>query len=233
MKITDEMLKEALDVVARREYENRPRNEKHIFSKRFERRMHRAVKRIRRGTPYRGGARELPRLYPVHSKKRIVLIAAIITMLIGTTAIAQPFLYRLFYREIRLYEDHVVFTPLVEEELEDQGEFVKCRLTRIPQGYEPEFQEYSEVFHNWRLGYVNEEGKVFHVRQSFLGESSANITANGMPVEEITVGDWRGYFVPDDRCSSVIFSDGRYMFLVNGWFSKEELIYFAEGIELE
>ncbi|MEG0962960.1 MAG: hypothetical protein RSF88_08895, partial [Lachnospiraceae bacterium] len=101
MKIKDDMLQQAFHSIAKKEYENKKNVKKHYFSLNFYLKMRKIGKKQRKTIT-------VPRLYPVSSKRRLAVAAALITMLVGTTIVgAQPTIQWMYHQCIELHEEFV------------------------------------------------------------------------------------------------------------------------------
>ena len=62
------------------------------------------------------------------------------------------------------------------------------------------------------------------------------ISSNGNEQQEVMIKNVKGYFIPDDTLEeergNLVWEDGKYLYMIAGDLTKEELIRMAENIEL-
>lgn len=65
--------------------------------------------------------------------------------------------------------------------------------------------------------------------------SNFGISSNGSEQQEVMIEDVKGYFIPDDALNeergNLVWEDGKYLYLIAGGLTKEELIRMAETIK--
>ena len=237
----DLLLKEAFEEMVTQEYENRPLEfPEHRFSLKFRLKMRRLMKQIDVGEQETEEKTSLLELYrPIRSKRKLVVLIALMLLLLGGTVVAAKTLITWLYQiTLEQQEDHVKVNrqeAAVSENVTEvtEGSFRKYQLTKIPEGYHLVEEKFSEVFNDYKVVYINEQKETLLFRQNGQKETTVgNITSYKEDMEEINVNNFEGYFVKDYDTASLILSDGEYLIEIFGNFTKEELITLAEGLEI-
>lgn len=61
------------------------------------------------------------------------------------------------------------------------------------------------------------------------------ISSNGDEQQEVIIENFKGYFIPDDvleeEKGNLVWEDGKYLYMMVGDLTKEELIRMAETIK--
>ena len=63
-------------------------------------------------------------------------------------------------------------------------------------------------------------------------DMAENLTSNMENIEDVKVNGLTGYYAKDNGVSSLILSNGVYKLVLDGNFSKEELLEIAQNLEL-
>lgn len=235
----DRLLRQAFDQIAKEDYENRPVEiPEHKFSLRFRWKMHKLFWMSgagkKEGVGNTGGS-PMELFRPVHSKRKMAVIALLILMLVGgTTVAAEPFIRWLQNFYVEQNEDHVVVqNNEVDESVEHTKEnFRRYRLTEVPEGYSLESEKFDEGFQRYFFTYVNGEKTLF-LKQTWQEDKSAeNLTSDTENLKDVKVNGFTGYYAEDNGVGSLVLSNGVYKLVLCGEFSKEELIEFANKLEL-
>lgn len=234
----DKLLERAFDQLAKEEYEKRPMEfPEHRFSLMFRWKMIRLFQRAGIGRKeYKEGDSLMTLFRPIHSKRRIIAIALLILIFLGgTAAAAEPFIRWLQDFYVEQNEDHVVIqNDTVDGTLEHTKEnFRIYRLTEIPEGYSFNYEKFDEDFQRYMIRYHNKEDNILSIKQSWQEDELAeNLTSDSENIEDVKVSGFTGYYAQDDGISSLILSNGVYRLVLDGMFSKEELVELAENLEL-
>ncbi len=240
MNDMDKLLNQALEEMVKEDYANRPQNlPEHQFSAKFRRKIKRAIRMLESpgGNELDKSCNSLLELYrPIHSKRRWIAIALLILMLVGGSVLAaEPIIQWLNGFQIEQKEDHV---RIQNEEVqadaeEDKGEFRKYRLKEVPEGFTLKSEKYEEEFQKYYVTYSNSEEEVLFLKQIWQESGDPEIlTSDVEPLEDVNMNGFTGYYVEDRGIGSLIISNGIYELVLNGTFSKEELIKLAEKLEL-
>ena len=231
----ERLLKQAFEEIVKEEYQERPKEiPEHKFSLKFRWKMYwvfRAVKKREENCKSNDSILDLYR--PVASKHRLTVIALLLTLLIGGSAIAaEPMIQWLRNYYLRQYEDHINVQKKEESENYQEAEFQKYYLMELPEGYSVEYEEYNEEFQKNRILYNNKADDVLLLRQAWKEKDDlGNITSNREAMEPVEVEGFTGYYTLDKEQGMLILSDDIYIIVLSGCFSKETLIEFAGHLE--
>ncbi len=236
----DKLLRQAFDEIAKEEYENRPEViPEHKFSLKFRWKMHRILRKMKTGKETRedGKGHSLMGLYrSVHSRKRRMVILLLVIMVLGGTAFAtEPVIRWLCNYYVDQYDDHVKIQRDNTEESEDKerGTFRKYYLTEVPEGYSLKTEDFDEEVERYAITYINDKEEVLLFKQTWQEDGrSENLTSNKEDLKDVEVNGFTGYYVEDQEIGTLILSNGIYRLVLNGNFSKEELIEIASKVEL-
>lgn len=218
------MLQQAFHSIAKKEYENKKNVKKHYFSLNFYLKMRKIGKKQRKTIT-------VPRLYPVSSKRRLAVAAALITMLVGTTIVgAQPTIQWMYHQCIELHEEFVSMKKEGEQKVENTI-FQRYEPTYLPKGYQLETKEYDETFQEYTMEFFD-HNKTLYITQSFLNKKNEQITSDGESLQEVAFGKFLGYFIPDKEYNSIIISNETYLIVISGNLSKGELVKIGQGLKI-
>lgn len=231
----DKLLRQAFDEIAKEEYENRPEViPEHKFSLKFRWKMHRILRKMKTGKETRedGKGHSLMGLYrSVHSRKRRMVILLLVIMVLGGTAFAtEPVIRWLcnYYVHVKIQRDNTE-----ESEDKERGTFRKYYLTEVPEGYSLKTEDFDEEVERYAITYINDKEEVLLFKQTWQEDGrSENLTSNKEDLKDVEVNGFTGYYVEDQEIGTLILSNGIYRLVLNGNFSKEELIEIASKVEL-
>ena len=159
----------------------------------------------------------------------------ILIFLGGTAAAAEPFIRWLQDFYVEQNEDHVVIqNDEVDGTLEHTKEnFRIYRLTEVPEGYTFWLEEFDEKFQRYKVSYHNAEDDILSLKQTWQEDDMAeNLTSDTNNIEDVKVSGLTGYYTEDNGIGSLILSNGVYRLVLDGMFSKEELVELAKNLEL-
>lgn len=135
-------------------------------------------------------------------------------------------------------EDNEKNTMEIGAELdsEEDFEFVCKKPQWVPEGYTLEREEYKEDFQLYQNNYANNDGKTLWYHQMCNDTvSNFGISSNGSEQQEVMIENLKGYFIPDDTLDegrgNLVWEDGKYLCIIAGDLTKEELIRIAESIK--
>lgn len=249
--MTEQELKEAIASACEADYERVMAAPKHRFSRTFR-------KKIKVLLQPDMGKHTIPALYPVHGRRRVIVIVAVLVLLLGTTVTGRSFFQSLLGKYILTgYTDHVQLNLGEPENLEmvaiedntkntmeigaepdseEDFEFVCKKPQWVPEGYTLEREEYYENIEEYIQGYIENGGKSLWYRQmrNDIG-NNLGISSNGNEQQEVMIENVKGYFIPDDELDgergNLVWEDGKYLYIIGGDFTKEELVRMAETIK--
>ena len=249
--MTEQELKDAITSACEADYKRAMAAPKHRFSRTFR-------KKIKVLLQPGMGKHTIPALYPVHGRRRVIVVVAVLILLLGTTATGRSFFQSLLGKYILTgYTDHVQLNLGEPENLEmvaiednekntmeigaepdseEDFEFVCKKPQWVPEGYTLEREEYYENIEEYIQGYIENGGKSLWYRQmrNDIG-NNLGISSNGNEQQEVMIENVKGYFIPDDTLDgergNLVWEDGKYLYIIGGDFTKEELVRMAETIK--
>lgn len=249
--MTEQELKDAITSACEADYEHAMAAPKHHFSRTFRRKMR---KLLQPGM----GKRTLPEIYPVHGRRRVIVVVAVLVLLLGTTVAGRSFFQSLLGKYILTgYTDHVQLNLGEPENLEmvaiednekntmeigaepdseEDFEFVCKKPQWVPEGYTLKQEEYSEDFYLYQKRYENSAKKyILYQQMSNDRIDNIGISSNGSQQQEVMIENLKGYFIPDDvldeKKGNLVWEDGKYLYMIAGDLTKEELMRMAETIK--
>ena len=243
--MTEQELKDAIALACKTDYERVMAAPKHRFSRAFR-------KKIKELLQPGMGKRTIPKLYPVHGRRRVIVVVAVLVLLLGTTVMAKGFFQSVLGKHVLTgYNDHVqlnlpesddeaelLMENVTEEETETETnfEFVCKKPQWVPEGYELESEEYDESLCEYIECYIGKNGKYWWYKQmSTKMKGNLGISSNGEDLQEVIINKYPGYFVPDDTGEksegSLIWKDEEYFYMILGTMDKEILLKIAENIK--
>lgn len=185
-------------------------------------------------------------------------VVAVLVLLLGTTVTGRSFFQSLLGKYILTgYTDHVQLNLGEPENLEmvaiegnekntmeigaepdseEDFEFVCKKPQWVPEGYTLEQEEYYEDFHLYQKTYVNRNGKSM-LYQQMCNDTVDNlgISSSGNEQQKVMIKNSEGYFIPDNALDeekgNLVWEDGRYLYIIVGNFTKEELVKIAETVK--
>lgn len=249
--MTEQELKDAITSACEADYKHAMAAPKHHFSRTFR-------KKIKVLLQPDMGKHTIPALYPVHGRRRVIMVVAVLILILGTTVMGRGFFQSPLGKYILTgYIDHVQLNLGEPENLEmvaiednekntmeigaepdseEDFEFVCKKPQWVPEGYTLEREEYKEDFQLYQNNYVNNDGK-YALYQQMRNDRVDNIgiSSNGGEQQEVMIENFKGYFIPDDvldeEKGNLVWEDGTYLYMMVGDLTKEELIRMAETIK--
>ena len=229
----DKLLERAFDQLAKEEYEKHSVEfPEHRFSLKFWWKIHCLFRKI--GVPKmvdQEGSSVMELFHPIHSKRRIVVIILLILMVVGGTAVAaEPFIRWLQNFSVEQSKDHVkIQNGMTDGALEHTKEnFKKYRLKNLPEEYTFWLDGFDDKFQRYKISYHNTKNDILSLKQAWQEDDMAeNLTSNMENIEDVKVNGLTGYYAKDNGVSSLILSNGVYKLVLDGNFSKEELLEIA------
>lgn len=249
--MTEQELKDAIASACKADYECAMAAPKHHFSRTFR-------KKIKVLLQPGMGKRTIPALYPVHGRRRVIMVVAVLILILGTTVTGRSFFQSLLGKYILTgYTDHVQLNLGEPENLEmvaiednekntmeigaepdseEDFEFVCKKPQWVPEGYTLKQEEYSEDFYLYQKRYENSAKKyILYQQMSNDRIDNIGISSNGSQQQEVMIENLKGYFIPDDvldeKKGNLVWEDGKYLYMIAGDLTKEELMRMAETIK--
>ena len=234
----DKLLEKSFDQLAKEEYEKRVVDfPKHVFSLKFRWKIRSLFQKIRIGKVNdHGWASAMELFCPIHSKRRIVIIALLVIMVIGGTVVAaEPLIRWLHNFSVEQNKDHVrIQNDTTDGILEHTKEnFKKYCLKELPEKYFLQFEEFDDDFQRYLIKYNNNENDILYLKQTWQEDDMAeNLTSGVENIIDVKVNGFTGYYAEDNGVGSVILSNGIYKLVLEGEFSKTKLLELAGKLEL-
>lgn len=243
--MTEQELKDAIALACKADYERVMAAPKHRFSRTFR-------KKIKELLQPGMGKRTIPELYPVHGRRRAIVVVAVLVLLLGTTVMARGFFQSALGKHVLTgYTDHVqlnlpeseVTEKLLTEnateeetETETDFEFVCKKPQWVPEGYELKWERYGEDIGEYTQGYIENSGKsMWYYQMSNTTTGNIGISSDGDNQQEVLIIDAKGYFIPDNALDeergNLVWEDKQHLYMIIGDLTKEELIKMAENIK--
>lgn len=249
--MTEQELKDAITSACEADYKHAMATPKHRFSRTFR-------KKIKVLLQLGMGKHTIPALYPVHGRRRVIVVVAVLVSLLGTTVAGRSFFQSLLGKYILTgYTDHVQLNLGEPENLEmvaiednekntmeigaepdseEDFEFVCKKPQWVPEGYTLKQEEYSEDFYLYQKRYENSAKKyILYQQMSNDRIDNIGISSNGSQQQEVMIENLKGYFIPDDvldeKKGNLVWEDGKYLYMIAGDLTKEELMRMAETIK--
>lgn len=235
----DELLILAFEEAAKDGYNSREQSlPRHRFSFRFYRNMYKLFRMTEIRKKYsdeKKGDSILVLYRPIYSKKRLAVIVLLLLMIIGGSSFASEPLIRWlssFYMEQN--DDHVLLqNEKNNNSIGSRTTFRKYCFSEIPKGYVVELENFEKGFQRYSIRYNNESGDVLSLKQTWQEDKiPENLTSDTEKLKDTEVSGFTGYYVEDNGMGSLIISNGVYKLVLDGPFTKDELVDLARKLEL-
>lgn len=243
--MTEQELRDAIALACETDYERAMAAPKHRFSRKFRKEMKTLLQP-------ETGKHTLPALYPVHGRRRMVIVVAVLVLLLGTTVMGRGFFQSMLGKHILTgYTDHVQLnlpeadvdendleqvTAEGETETEEDFEFVCKKPQWVPEGYKLESEEYEEIQGEYAVCYINEYGKnIWYCQIDTDIDANIGLSSEGETLQEFHINEYNGYLVldnsGDNECWNAIWIDKEYTYTVSGDLGQTELLEIIESIK--
>ena len=106
----------------------------------------------------------------------------------------------------------------------------------VPEGYTLVKEVHEEEWGTYEQCYTNdkEQGMMYWQMRNDIVDN-LGISSNGSEQQEVMIENLKGYFIPDDTLDeergNFVWEDGKYLYMIAGDLTKEELIRMAETIK--
>ena len=123
-----------------------------------------------------------------------------------------------------------------EPDSEEDFEFVCKKPQWVPEGYTLENEVHKEEWGTYEQCYTNDkEQGMMYWQMNNDAVNNLKISSDGSEQQEVMIENAKGYFIPDDvldeERGNLVWEDGKYLYLIAGDLTKEELIRMAETIK--
>lgn len=224
--MNDKLLEDAVKIAVEKDYKKEVTDfsdkDIHTFSPAFEEKMQPL---LHPNSPVR---------YRKRLKFRYLLVAVLILLFGGMTALANPDVRERIGKYFeQLFDDHTDVSLDVPEQ-HKKKEFVKVKPTYIPKGYELIDTEYDDTFETYSLIYDDKDERTFYYKQSsvkFFEDSSVSISSDRTPAKKIDIGGFPCYLLSDEYgFHTLIYITDNYVFQVGGENNSDELIKVIKSL---
>ena len=221
INFTDDMLREAVVRTDIRELEALPEEHEieHEFSKRFERRMKKLIRRSKTGSPA-GGA--------VFLRRRAVALAAAIVILLASVMSVSAVRAAVFEFITEVYEKftHIFFEESLPSQ-ESAGEFIVCRPSFIPEGFELVSEKTAGP-----VLLVYEKGSDYiSYSQQRLEDVSMDINTEGAELAELEFKGHPAKYYSNRGVQNLLWYDDEYLYMVSATLDRDTVFRIAGSIE--
>lgn len=218
--MTNELLKEALITSLEKELETLPSNLKdyYSFSAEFERKMKRLIKK----SHIKYVNINKFRIRKSNVAASLIIIIAAASMSVEAIRIPVIKLTEKIYTEF----SEILFDNEDNIEVPETIEDVYVP-SYIPEGYTLLEEEDLKLMHFFV--YSNEKEQEIMVEQFTVSVSMA-VDTEGITTEDITINEMNGIIYTKRGLTTIIINDNKYVHLVSGYESREELIKVAESL---
>ncbi|ABZ85427.1 hypothetical protein HM1_2918 [Heliomicrobium modesticaldum Ice1] len=222
INFTDDMLREAVIKADICELEALPADHEieHEFSKRFERRMRKLVRRSKTGSAA-GGV--------VFLRRRAVALAAAIVILLATAMSVSAVRAAVFEFITEVYEKftHIFFNES-QSSNDAAGKFIVRRPSFIPEGF--------ELINEKTAGpvlLVYEKGSDYiSYSQQRLEDVSMDINTEGAELEELEFKGLPAKYYSNRGVQNLLWYDDKYMYMVSSTLDRDIVFKIAESVEI-
>jgi hypothetical protein len=224
MKIdfTDEMLREAVVRADIRELEAMPADHEieHEFSKRFERRMGKLIRRGKTGSPV--GAIAFLRRHMVAFVAAIIILFASAMSVSAVRAAVFEFITEAYEKFT-----HIFFNES-RSSSDSAGEFIVRRPSFIPEGFELVSEKTAGP-----VLLVYEKGSDYiSYRQQRVEDVSMDINTEGAELEELEFKGLPAKYYSNQGVQNLLWYDGEYLYMVSSTLDRDTVFRVAESIEV-
>ncbi len=223
MKIdfTDEMLREAVVRADIRELEAMPADHEieHEFSKRFERRMGKLIRRGKTGSPV-GAIAFLRRHMVAFVAAIIILFASAMSVSAVRAAVFE------FITEVYEKFTHIFFNES-RSSSDSAGEFIVRRPSFIPEGFELVDEKTAGP-----VLLVYEKGSDYiSYSQQRVEDVSMDINTEGAELEELEFKGLPAKYYSNQGVQNLLWYDDEYLYMVSSTLDRDAVFRIAESVE--
>lgn len=224
MKIdfTDEMLREAVVRADIRELEAMPADHEieHEFSKRFERRMGKLIRRGKTGSPV-GAIAFLRRHMVAFVAAIIILFASAMSVSAVRAAVFE------FITEVYEKFTHIFFNES-RSSSDSAGEFIVRRPSFIPEGFELVSEKTAGP-----VLLVYEKGSDYiSYSQQRLEDVSMDINTEGAELEELEFKGLPAKYYSNQGVQNLLWYDDEYLYMVSSTLDRDTVFRIAGSVEV-
>ena len=223
MKIdfTDEMLREAVVRADIRELEAMPADHEieHEFSKRFERRMGKLIRRGKTGSPV--GAIAFLRRHMVAFVAAIIILFASAMSVSAVRAAVFEFITEAYEKFT-----HIFFNES-RSSSDSAGEFIVRRPSFIPEGFELVSEKKAGP-----VLLVYEKGSDYiSYRQQRVEDVSMDINTEGAELEELEFKGLPAKYYSNQGVQNLLWYDDEYLYMISSTLDRDTVFRIAGSVE--
>ena len=223
MKIdfTDEMLREAVVRADIRELEAMPADHEieHEFSKRFERRMGKLIRRGKTGSPV--GAIAFLRRHMVAFVAAIIILFASAMSVSAVRAAVFEFITEVYEKFTHMFFEE---SPPSQESAD---EFIIRRPSFIPEGFELVDEKTAGP-----VLLVYEKGSDYiSYSQQRVEDVSMDINTEGAELEELEFKGLPAKYYSNQGVQNLLWYDDEYLYMVSSTLDRDAVFRIAESVE--
>lgn len=191
----------------------------HVFSRSFEWKMNRMIKKQNRYSFY--PTTRLP-------LRKTVLIAVIMILMMTIMVVTvSAFREAIWSFIMSIFDTHTHVTVEADENAPE--EILKIyEIKELPVGYY--LEELNDLVYTIKTVYSNGKDRLT-LRQSVKKEYKANVNTENNEALPVYVGDYAGFSIEYEGFSFLEWETEDYVFSLTGSFGKDELITIAETIQ--
>ena len=222
INFTDDMLREAVVRADIRELEAMPADHEieHEFSKRFERRMGKLIRRGKTGSPV-GAIAFLRRHMVAFVAAIIILFASAMSVSAVRAAVFE------FITEVYEKFTHIFFNES-RSSSDSAGEFIVRRPSFIPEGFELVSEKTAGP-----VLLVYEKGSDYiSYSQQRLENVSININTEGVKLEELEFKGLPAKYYSNQGVQNLLWYDDKYIYVVSSTLDRDIVFKIAESVEI-
>lgn len=221
INFTDEMLREAVIKADICELEALPEDHEieYEFSKRFERRMRKLVRRSKTGNP--AGR-------VVFLRKRAVALAAAIVILFASAMSVSAVRAAVFEFITEVYEKftHIFFEESPPSQ-ESADEFIIRRPSFIPEG----FELISEKTAGHVLLVYEKGSDYISYSQQRLEDVSMDINTEGVELEDVDVNGHPAKYYSNRGVQNLLWYDDEFLYMISSTLDRDTVFRIAGSVE--
>lgn len=224
-KIFDAVLAEALEECLDKElkkYEEIELDEPHEFSPQYKKKMRKIINSV--------GRKERVKKLKTIVVRTAVSLAAAFGLIFGVL-LTQPEVYAAVQNVIRSIFDEYDKYEYVGKELTVENFDDSFRLGYVPEGYNLSLGNYSPAY--IMLTYTNENDKILFI-YGIADGLVANYDNEHNSFETFSSDGIEYYYYKsndEDFFNTLLWYDNGYLFVVNAYLSKDELVKIAENVK--
>lgn len=159
----------------------------------------------------------------------LVILLSFATITFSVKALREPVI-RFFVETFEKFSNVIFVNEKSEQDIIVDFTFEKVIPTYFPEGYE--FESDFEFDDAYQATYANSSNSVIIYSQQINADLILQANTENVTYQDITINDYPAIYYFNKGTGTVILSDEKYVFTVEGTIEKEELIKIAESIKI-